>query len=62
MKRIKAITLVIFIAALASIAVCIFADWNDELYLSIGLVLSAVGNIINILYTRSKNGEKGEAI
>ena len=62
MKLINAITLVIFIAALASIAVCFFADWNDELYLSIGLVLSAVGNIINILYTRSKNGEKGEAI
>ena len=58
MKPIRAIMLIIFTAALAFIAVCIFTDWNDELFLTIGLVLSAIGNIINILYIYNDSGNR----
>ena len=61
MKTLRVAALVLCAAALAAIAVCIFTDWNDDLFLPIGLAASAAGNILNILYSRKENGQKESA-
>lgn len=62
MKSIKIIALVLELAALAVIAVCIFTDWNDELYLPLGLCLSLIGNILCILSVRWDKSERERRI
>ena len=61
MKILRIAALAFCLAALAAIAVCIFTDWNDGLFLPLGLALSAAGNILNILYNRKENGKKENA-
>ncbi|MGN0799232.1 MAG: hypothetical protein ACI4NU_02245 [Christensenellales bacterium] len=61
MKILRIAALAFCTAALAAIAVCIFTDWNDDLFLPLGLALSAAGNILNILYNRKEIGEKENA-
>lgn len=58
MKIMMIATLAFCLSALAAIAVCIFTDWNDDLFLPLGLALSAAGSIMNNLYSRKENGEK----
>ena len=58
MKFLRIAALAFCLAALAVIAICIFTDWNDDLFLPLGLALSAAGNIMNILYNRKENSEK----
>ena len=48
MRFAKITALVFCLASLAAIAVCIFTDWNDGLYLPLALCLGAVGNGINV--------------
>ncbi len=60
MKILRIAALAFCAAALAAIAICIFTDRNDNLLLSLGLALSAAGNILNILYSRKENAEKEE--
>lgn len=56
MKMLKISALVFCLASLAAIAVCIFTDWNDGLYLPLALCLGVVGNGINVF---SDNHGKG---
>lgn len=62
MKTLRVMALFFCAAALAAIAVYLFTDWNDEVFWLAGLTLSAAGNIMNILYTKRVEGEKGKAI
>ena len=52
MKGIRTISLVLCIAGLAAVLICILTDWNDALFLPLGLFLSAVTNALNILIAR----------
>ena len=52
MKAIKTISLVLCIAGLAAVLICILTDWNDALFLPLGLFLSAATNALNILIAR----------
>ena len=61
MRFAKITALVFCLASLAAIAVCIFTDWNDWLYLSLALGLSACGNFINFFSDRrAKNKKENE--
>ena len=60
MKMLKISALVFCLASLAAIAVCIFTDWNDGLYLPLALCLSAVGNGINVFSDNRGNGRREE--
>ena len=57
MKVLRIVALVSCIFALAAIAICLCTDWNDEMFLYLALVLSAAGNLLNLLCNRDKNGE-----
>lgn len=54
MKVLRIVALVSCILALGAIVVCLCTDWNDNLYLSLGLTLSVVGNLLNVLCNRDK--------
>ena len=58
MKILRIAALTFCLAALAAITVCIFTDWNDDLFLPLGLALSAAGNILNILHCKRDVDEK----
>ena len=60
MKPLKISALVFCLASLAAIAVCIFTDWNDGLYLPLALCLGAVGNGINVFSDNRGNGRREE--
>lgn len=49
MKGKHIIGLLLCLAALASVTICIFTDWNDRLFLPLGLGLSVAGNLCNVL-------------
>ena len=61
MKIIRTISLVLCIAGLAAVLICILTDWNDALFLPLGIILSAVSNALNILIVRRTKVSK-EAI
>ena len=52
MKIIRTISLVLCIAGLAAVLICILTDWNDALFLPLGIILSAVTNALNRLIAR----------
>ncbi|MCI6956856.1 MAG: hypothetical protein SPI15_10905 [Candidatus Faecousia sp.] len=56
MKLLRFAALVLCLAALGALAVCIFTDWNDELYLPLALCLGMAGNGINVLSASRKKG------
>lgn len=60
MRFTKITALVFCLASLAAIAVCIFTDWNDGLYLPLALCLGAVGNGINVFSDNRGNGRREE--
>ena len=60
MKSLKIISLILCVAALGAVAICIFTDWNDGLYLPLALCLSAVGNGINVFSDNRGNGRREE--
>ena len=61
MKLLKIISVILCVAALGAVAICIFTDWNDWLYLSLALGLSACGNFINFFSDRhAKNKKENE--
>lgn len=61
MKILRIIALFFCIASLAAVAVCIFTDWNDGLYVLLALVLSIGGNAVNILSDlRGKDGKENK--
>lgn len=62
MSTLRFTALVCCLAGTAAIAVCIFTDWNDALFLPLALALSAAGNLLNVLRIRKegsgrKNGK-----
>ena len=61
MKIRRTISLVLCIAGLAAVLICILTDWNDALFLPLGIILSAVTNALNILIVRRTKVSK-EAI
>ena len=61
MKIIRTISLVLCIAGLAAVPLCLLTDWNDALFLPLGIILSAVTNALNILIARRTKVSK-EAI
>lgn len=48
------------LAALGCLAVCLFTDWNDRLFLPLALFLAAAGNLINILRLGKEKKENGK--
>ena len=59
MKLLRIAALGLCLAALAAILLCIFTDWNDSLFLPLGLCLSVVGNGLNLLANRRhKDGKE----
>ena len=48
------------LAALVCLAVCLFTDWNDGLFLHLALCLAAAGNLINILRLGKEKKENGK--
>ncbi|MCI5484648.1 MAG: hypothetical protein MR426_06240 [Clostridiales bacterium] len=48
------------LAALVCLAVCLFTDWNDGLFLPLALCLAAAGNLINILRLGKEKKENGK--
>ena len=48
------------LAALVCLAVCLFTDWNDGLFLPLALCLAAAGNLINILRLEKEKKENGK--
>ena len=48
------------LAALVCLAVCLFTDWNDGLFLPLALCLAAAGNLISILRLGKEKKENGK--
>lgn len=48
------------LAALVCLAVCLFTDWNDGLFLPLALCLAVAGNLINILRLGKEKKENGK--
>lgn len=46
--------LILMVAALICIGLCIFTDYNDRLFLPLGLGLCATGNLLNIYFLRNR--------
>lgn len=57
----RVVALMLCLMALASIAACIFTQWNDDLFLTLGLALSSVGIMLDILYSRKDEVKKENA-
>lgn len=58
MKILNIIVLILGLAACAAVAVCLLTDWNDTLFLPLGLSLSVAANALNVLATRWDQGGK----
>lgn len=58
MKLLKFASLVILIASFGALAVCLFTDWNDKLYLPMATCLCLAGNWLNLLSERKGRGER----
>ena len=58
MKFLRISAMVFLGASLVPIAICIFTDRNDDLFLPMGLTVSAVGQILNMLYNRRAKRER----
>ena len=61
MKIMRTVSLVLCIDGCAAVLICILTDWNDALFLPLGLFLSAATNALNILIARRTKVSK-EAI
>lgn len=61
MKTKYIIGMFLCMAALLCLAVCLFTDWNDELFLPLALCLCVAGNLINVLrFGKGKPKEENE--
>ena len=49
--------MILCLAALISVTICIFTDWNDNLFLPLALGLSVAGNLLNVLILRKQGKE-----
>ena len=58
MEKLKFIALALGIAACASVALCMLTDWNDAMFLPLGLCLSAAANLLNALAVRLEQSEQ----
>ncbi|MDD6966587.1 MAG: hypothetical protein PUK18_03655 [Firmicutes bacterium] len=59
MKLKHLIGMILCLAALASVTICMFTDWNDGLFLPLALGLSVAGNLCNVLPIKwGKNGKE----
>lgn len=61
MNFLRMTALVLCFAALVAVAICIFTDWNDGLFLPLGLCLSVAANIFHTLADRHGKGRKETA-
>lgn len=57
----RIVALMLCLMALASIAACIFTQWNDDLFLALGLALISAGNLLGILDGRRDKVKKENA-
>ena len=57
----RIVALMLCLMALAAIAACVFTQWNDDLFLALGLTLSSVGILLDILYSRKDKVKKENA-
>lgn len=57
MKIEHIIAMILCLAALISVTICIFTDWNDNLFLPLALGLSVAGNLLNVLILRKQGKE-----
>ena len=57
----RIVALMLSLMALASIAACVFTQWNDDLFLALGLALISVGNLLGILDGRRDKVKKENA-
>ncbi|MGM9649832.1 MAG: hypothetical protein ACI3XY_07725 [Butyricicoccaceae bacterium] len=58
MKMMRRIALFLGISACAAVSVCLLTDWKDDLFLPLGLFLSAASNLLNVMVTRREKGGK----
>ena len=58
MKTLQPTALILGIAACASVALCMLTDWNDAMFLPLGLCLSAAANLLNALAVRLEQCEQ----
>ena len=59
MKIFRVAALILCLSSLAAVTVCIFTDWNDEVYLPLALCLGTLGNAFHILSFKRGREEKG---
>lgn len=57
MKTLRPTALVLGIAACPSVALCMLTDWNDAMFLPLGLSLSTAANLLNALAVRLEQSE-----
>ena len=57
MKIDHIIAMILCLAELISVTICIFTDWNDNLFLPLALGLSVAGNLLNVLILRKQGKE-----
>lgn len=57
MKTLRPTALILGIAACPSVALCMLTDWNDAMFLPLGLCLSAAANLLNALAVRLEQSE-----
>lgn len=57
----RIVALMLCLMALVSIVTCVFTQWNDDLFLALGLALSSVGIMLDILYSRKDKVKKENA-
>ena len=58
MKLTRILALIFCGAALLSLAVCLFTDQNDNLFLPLALGFCAAGNLLNLLAVRAGKGRR----
>lgn len=57
MSRMRFFALLLGLAACAAVSISLLSDWNDRLFLPLGLFLSAAANALNILAIRREKRE-----
>ena len=58
MKILRIAALLLCLLALGAVALCVFTDWNDALFLPLAHALSAAGNLLNVMCNRENNAER----
>ena len=52
MKLLRLLSVTLGLDACAAVAICLLTDWNDDLFLPLGLCMSVAANALNVLAVR----------